>query len=57
VETFVIRLWEPSDADAPPEIRGKVRCIRTGVEAAFRNAVELLDFIDANRRSRDGLAP
>ena len=50
MDTFVVRVWEPADPGATRKVRGTVRCVRTGVEIAFRDEAELLSFITANRR-------
>ena len=49
MDVFVIRVREPSGDGAPVEVRGTVRCVRTGVEGVFRDGAELLGFIAANQ--------
>ena len=54
----MVRLWEPSDGEVADGLRGTVRCVRTGVESAFRSEAELVAFFDTHRQlSSDGDKP
>jgi hypothetical protein len=50
METFVIRIWMPDDADAigdELELRGLAEHVRGGERRAFRGSRELVEFIES----------
>ena len=50
METFVIRVWTPSDRAEDPErldLRGLVEHVGSGESEAFREAGELIAFLNA----------
>ncbi|MGH2736563.1 MAG: hypothetical protein ACRDKZ_13365 [Actinomycetota bacterium] len=47
MDTFVVQVWVPSDANTPDArlMRGQVRHVRSGASTPFVGAGELLEFI------------
>jgi hypothetical protein len=51
VETFVIQVWAPKEANEPKrnDLRGFAEHVPSGERTAFRRAAELVAFIEAHR--------
>ncbi|MFP5332302.1 MAG: hypothetical protein ACLGHX_08095 [Acidimicrobiia bacterium] len=53
VETYIVRIWEPSTAAPDSDLRGVVRHVGSGEGRAFVSSNELLGFLRQHRGGED----
>lgn len=57
MDTFIIRLYTPEDVGVAPGLCGIVEHVRSGGETVFRDGIELLAALAAERATPDPWPP